>query len=117
VLVKSNDPHWVRIDSSHSLVELQGQHFPMRTTQLQGSDDERLLVWQWYWINGQMVASDYMARIYLALSRLRGRGDDAAAVIVYAPMHNAGTEIALRDFASIAVTRLPIYLRDVRDRR
>jgi EpsI family protein len=41
------------------------------------------VVWQWYWIGGRPTADSYVAKAWLALNRLAGRGDDAAAVMVY----------------------------------
>jgi len=49
----------------------------------------RLQAWRWYWINGRVTSSDYVAKLYTALDRLTGRGDDSAVVIVYAPMTDA----------------------------
>jgi exosortase A len=40
-------------------------------------------VWQWYWIGGQVTSDGYRAKAYLALHRLLGSGDDAAAVMLY----------------------------------
>jgi exosortase A len=40
-------------------------------------------VWQWYWVGGRATADSYLAKGYIALDRLLGRGDDAAAVLLY----------------------------------
>ena len=45
----------------------------------------RLLVWQVYWINGRLTASDAWAKVHGALSRLLGRGDDGAVILLYTP--------------------------------
>ena len=61
----------------------------------------RLVIWQWYWIDGQLTASDIDAKLLTALSRLRGRGDDSAVIILYAPKESANE--ALPAFAMQAI--------------
>ena len=61
----------------------------------------RLVVWQWYWINGKLTASDIEAKLLTAISRLRGRGDDSAVIMLYAPPESATD--ALPAFAVQAV--------------
>jgi EpsI family protein len=48
-------------------------------------DNRRILVWQWYRIQGRDGISPYRAKIDLALAKLRGRSDAAAAIIVATP--------------------------------
>ena len=61
----------------------------LRTATLRGSsapgasDAPRLRVWQVYWVGGRYFTSDARAKLQLALNRLTGQGDDAAAVFVY----------------------------------
>jgi EpsI family protein len=43
-----------------------------------------LLVWQGYWIDGRWIAGDIWAKAYGAVHRLAARGDDGAAVVLYA---------------------------------
>lgn len=49
----------------------------------------RLVVWQWYWVNGHLTASDVKAKLHTAWTRLSGHGDDAAVVMLYAPAESA----------------------------
>jgi EpsI family protein len=44
-----------------------------------------VLVWRVFWIDGEFVSSSYWAKFLQARSKLLGRGDDGAVVIVYAP--------------------------------
>ena len=48
--------------------------------------NERLLSWSWYWINGRLTTSKYLAKAYNALDKLTGRGDDSAVIVVTTPM-------------------------------
>ncbi|MGN6826163.1 exosortase A [Paucibacter sp. M5-1] len=81
-LVRSEDKQWTRMGSQGQALSLDGQDLRLRGTELR-SAGTRLLVWQFYWIDGRLTASDVRAKLYGAWQRLSGRGDDAAAVIVY----------------------------------
>ncbi|MBK9234558.1 MAG: exosortase A [Rhodoferax sp.] len=60
---------------------------------------DRLKVWLVYWVDGEWTASDLMAKWWTARSRLAGRGDDGAAVLMYALDDEAGgAERALKAF-------------------
>lgn len=63
---------------------------------------EPLQVWTWYWIDGRLTGSEHVAKWYLALNRLSGRGDDAAVVAIYAPYREPADAVAarLRSFAA-----------------
>ncbi len=62
---------------------------------------ERLALWQWYWVDGRATSSAYEAKFLQALSILRGHGDAVAWVIIY--MQDAGGTVpaseSLRQFA------------------
>ena len=45
---------------------------------------QKLRVWQLYWVGGKLTASDAQAKLYLAVNRMLGRGDDSAALFFYA---------------------------------
>ncbi|MDR2187954.1 MAG: exosortase A [Azonexus sp.] len=80
-----------------------------------GSPEVRLKVWQWYWIDGHLTAADADATLTTALSRLAGRGDDAAVVILYAPADAAAT--ALPAFAAAAAPAINRLLAAAREQR
>lgn len=93
VLVVSSDRQWAQVDSGRQAIELAGQSVTVRTAQLRGAN--RLVAWQTYWINGTLTSSDYLAKVYGALYRLIGRGDDSAVIIVYTAKDQPGGEEAL----------------------
>ena len=68
---------------------MNGKLVAVRMAELRGTalssqgNDARLTVWQIYWINGTLTSSDYLAKVYSAVQRLTGRGDNSAAIIVY----------------------------------
>ncbi|MEO8304488.1 MAG: exosortase A [Betaproteobacteria bacterium] len=99
VLVLSKDDPWSRIASGIRRIDVDGQTVDARTAELKARADERLVLWQWYWIDGRLTASDALAKAYTALSRLMGHGDDGAIVIVYSPNEQPGAaNAALDDF-------------------
>jgi len=95
VLVKSKDTSWAQVARGTRAVSLGNQMVTWRTAELRGSpvagqaSDGRLVVWQIYWVNGTLTASDTLAKAYGALYRLLGRGDDSAVIVVYAPKGEA----------------------------
>ena len=119
VLVRSTDVHWAKVAGASRQLALAGQSIDVRTAELRSSaDSSRMLVWQWYWVNGHLTDSDYRAKAYTALSRLMGQGDDSAVIIVYAPKEQAGGgEAALEAFASAAAPEIERLLRRTREKR
>jgi exosortase A len=101
VLVVSSDQKWAQVDSGRQVITLGAQSVTVRTAALRGAalgdhtNVDRLVAWQTYWINGTLTSSDYLAKVYGALYRLIGRGDDSAAIIVYTTKEQAGGEDAL----------------------
>lgn len=89
VLVPSKDPLWAQVSNSTKNITFDSITTNIRAGELRkvsqstGSTDERLTVWQVYWVNHTLTASDARAKAYGALQRLLGRGDDSAVVILY----------------------------------
>ncbi|MFT3847192.1 MAG: exosortase A [Propionivibrio sp.] len=101
-LVAGKDLQWSRVSSGKRDVDWTGRVLTMKTAELKSSDSRRLTVWQFYWVNGHLTASDAKAKVYTALSRLTGRGDDSAVVFIYAPEQADGAPVALEQFSSEA---------------
>jgi EpsI family protein len=89
VLVTSQDAHWAQVSRSSQKIVFDSKQTSIYQGELRklptssGTSDERLVVWQVYWVNGQLTASNAQAKLYGALQRLLGRGDDSAVVILY----------------------------------
>jgi exosortase A len=112
VLVRNNDPLWAKVGGGTHAISFDGQEIKVRTVVLRGQPPLRMLVWQWYWVNGRWTASDVMAKAYLALSRLTGNGDDSALIVLYAPLAVDGTgEAVLEDFVRSAGPAINAALR------
>ncbi len=48
-----------------------------------------LQAYRLYWVAGHVTSSQYEAKALQAWSKLSGRGDDAALVVIYAPRRSA----------------------------
>ena len=98
VIVTSHDPVWKRI-SDGQVTDEQGR--VLQTAELRGValGDEtatgRLRVWETYWVNGHVTASDWQAKLLGALGRLIGQGDASAVIVLYALKPVAGQNDAL----------------------
>ena len=103
VLVTSSDAKWAQVSRSTQVVALGGKPVTIRAAELRSaslaasSSEGRLVVGQIYWINGTLTASDYLAKVYSALYRLMGRGDDSAVIIVYATKEQAANGESLME--------------------
>ncbi|HEY8877993.1 MAG TPA: exosortase A [Roseateles sp.] len=122
IVSDEDDKAWSRTTAGRAEVDSQA----WRTAELRGqaldqvsgggSTAPRLRVWQVYWINGRLFASDWQAKLYGVWQSLLGQGDDAAVVIVYADKAVAGPDDALlRDFLHRHWAALDTALRGVRD--
>jgi len=96
VLVPSKDTRWAQVASGTSTITFDSKQVNIREAELRkvtasaSPSDERLTVWQLYWVNGQLTASDAQAKLYGTLQRLLGRGDDSAVVILYTDKGQGG---------------------------
>lgn len=119
VLVISKDPQWSQVAGGRQEVNFSGSEVTVRTAELRGTalpqsaDETRLLVWQIYWINGTLTASDYLAKAYMAFNRLMGRGD-ASAVLIISTLKNqtGGAEAALASFLAANYETINALLRE-----
>lgn len=103
VMVRQKHPEWSNVGETLRTVALGGRPLEVVQTKLR-SPGQRLLVWHWNWLNGPMTVNPYWAKFYEARSRLLGRWDDAAAIIVYAPYEEREEE---------AAALLETFLRDM----
>jgi exosortase A len=90
VLVPSNDRAWRTVAGGTRTLQIAGSG-PVDARYEEFSDlgDRRLVAVKLYWVNGMWTGSDYVAKLYSVLSRIRGDGDDGAVVIVYAEKNPA----------------------------
>ena len=87
-------------------------------SQLGAESRSHLVVWRVYWIDGRFVAGDVAAKIHGGLARLKGRGDEGAAVVLYADGDTvAASNAALETFVQTNHETLNALLQRTRDDR
>ncbi len=127
-LLIAADAPWAQVGQGSRAVELAGRPAVVRTARLRGSahaalaTDVGLLVWQVYWADGRLTASDIRAKLYGALQRLRGHGDDAAAITLYTRTAYGASpddeaDARLESFATSNWAGIEQQLRQARDAR
>lgn len=118
-IVNVDDRYWNPISTASRTLNAVDGRAPVvvRETVLLATDQtgqatrERVKVWMLYWVDGQWTSSDLQAKVKGAWGRLNGRGDEGAAVLLYATDSQAGgADAALSDFwrdnASLIEARL-----------
>ena len=99
-LVTTHDREWGNVGEAEKKIFISGVRIPVAEASLRSSG-MRLLVWQWYWVDGQWVLNPYLAKLLEVKSRLIDGRDDAAVVILSTPLQErAGAESALENFAT-----------------
>jgi len=101
VLVTPENARWVQLASGTDTVEWAGVPQTVYRAQI-SAPDVRLDVFRLYWVHGRLTSSDYVAKALLAWSRIMGRGDDSALIVVYAPetARSGSTADALKAFVA-----------------
>ena len=118
VLVRADDPAWNQIATGARRASAAHGEVDVVTAELvhRGSD-QRVLAWRWFWVDGRITASDHLAKLYTVLARLQGRGDDSAAVVVYARGDPSAASALLERFVRDNADAIGAALRQTRDAR
>jgi EpsI family protein len=100
-LVKSGSPRWRVATSGRTETAVGKERLRVKTTEFTDGSD-RIVAWHWYRVGGRLTASDILAKVYIALSKLSGQGDDSALVVIYTRKKDrSGSESrVLADFAA-----------------
>ena len=109
-VVVVSDKFWGAVARRAKTVTVAGQPLAVVETEIKGDGghgDERLLAWRWYWINGRLTTSDYVAKAWNALDKLTGRGDDSAVIVVTTPMAEQGDAKARATLESFVAATEP----------
>jgi exosortase A len=122
VLVKSNDRNWAVVGRDTRTIDIGGQPLTLRTERLRpppgsGRESESgLVAWQVYWIDDTLTASDQRAKLHGALSKLRGLGDDGAAIVISTRADTpGGADVVLAGFLRDNLSEIQARLRQTRD--
>jgi exosortase A len=115
---------WNQLSTSTREVTVDGRPLAVRSVELLDNAESaagvrrHLVAWRLYWIDGRWVGSDVQAKLYGAASRLGGRGDEGAALVIYADSGSvAASHATLQAFMNDNASRLGAQLQQTRDRR
>jgi exosortase A len=118
-LIDASDKVWSKSSTERYVINFSDVVLPVKlrrwnyTGVTNSSIDHRLQEWQFYWVNDSFVAGDYQAKIYGALQRLLGRGDDSAVITLYA-VDDESAKIALENFLENNYLEIKTLLENVR---
>ena len=93
VVVRSNDKVWRLLDVERIDPKLAGWSFPVNQWRL-GSPGKNLTVWEWYWVDGQFVSEDILAKLLEIKAKLFGGIRDSAALIIAVEHPDSETDAA-----------------------
>jgi exosortase A len=118
VLVTSQDESWHRLGREERTVTAAGRPIAMKGEVLRGPSQVQLTAWTCYRIDGRWTANSAWAKVLTAWSRLRGHGDDGAAVVIYA-LGETGSDAGalLSTFAAVALPAVGDMLDQVNGQR
>ena len=119
-LVRSNDSNWNQPESGSRDIAMGERVVTVKTARLRrsvaSSDGTTLVAWQVYWVDDRFEASDARAKLWGAWQRLTGRGDDGAAIVIYAKERERGDADALLEgFLSSHLMAIETQFRKTRD--
>jgi len=109
-ILPSKDSEWTKLHERPVMV-VPGQLTGVET-RIKGS--QSLTVWHWYWVGGRWTSSREEAKVYHALGRLLGGGDDSAIIAIYTGGPESGSEVAnkrLGEFAQHILPQLEVILQ------
>jgi EpsI family protein len=114
-ILSSNDTEWKRTSENARTVVAGKDEIPAIEAKL-SSPSAQLLVWRWYWVDGRYVVSPQWAKVLQAKSKLFGRGDDGAVVIVYTLSNDQqpAAERTLQDFVGAMLPGITKSLENAR---
>lgn len=85
LLVAREDFQWKLMKERTEAIDWSGKRIDALRAELLGPRMQ-LVALRLYWVDGKVTASEYVAKAWLAWSRLTGHGDDAALVVIYTPL-------------------------------
>jgi exosortase A len=106
-MIERQHPVWSNVGEAFPAVTIGGETRQVRQARLKSNDGQRLLVWQWNLINHQPTVNDHMAKLVLALDRVRMQRDDGLSVLIATPYEETDIEAATATLARFAADMEP----------
>jgi exosortase A len=124
VLVTSKDADWARASQFGGSLAVDGKTLPVQLEELRTASlatstvEDRLVVAQIYWIHGTLTTNDYLAKVYSALHRLAGHGDDSAVLVMYVKKAPSdATQALLNSFLADNYVAINALLQNAQSRK
>jgi exosortase A len=106
-MIKQKTPAWSNVGETLATVQIGGQSRQVRQAKMRGGNGQRLLVWQWNLINQRPVVDDHVAKLILALDRVRLQRDDGLSVLIATPYEDTELKAAVATLADFAADMAP----------
>jgi EpsI family protein len=124
VLLGMRDRDWNLISEGSRDMPVGPRSLGVRTAEIVGKPPyeamrrSHLVVWRFYWVDGRFIRSDVATKVAGGMARLRGRGDEGAALVLYADEASvAASNTALEAFVQANLDGLNELLQRTRDTR
>jgi exosortase A len=118
-IVRTGKRLWAQVAvDAKATATIAGQAFNVRTTVV-ARGRERYAVWQWFWVDGHVTASEYIAKMYEVLAVLRGHGDPVAWVVIFTPTEGGEPQVraTLQAFTAAMYEPIDTALRNAAQER
>src|SRR5207248_2476591 len=107
-IVRTANKQWAQVaPDATATTGGEGQRFDVRTTVV-ASRRERLAVWQWFWVDGHVTASEHIAKMYEVLAMLQGHGGPVAWIVIFTPTDRDEPQVRATLQAFTTAMREPI---------
>jgi exosortase A len=107
VMVPQNHPLWRMPTHRIIPVSIAGNDMTVIESRVH-SDSQTLLVWNWYWIDGNITANDYVAKLYQLLATLTGHAYRQVGVVFYTTITDNKQDAAHQQLKRFANDMLPV---------
>jgi exosortase A len=113
VMVVQKHAVWSNVGEAQKAEAVGGSSVDIRETRLR-SASQRLLIWDWFYLDGRRTTDPYLAKRLLAKDRLLLAPDDGMAIIVATPYADQPTpaEAVLREFLGDMLPQIEAVSRE-----
>ena len=110
-LAGEKDANWHTVDSARREERVGGRVLSVRESTVAGAGG-RLLVWNWYWVDGRYTSNDYLGKMLQVKQKVLTGSDDGAAVMIFSPFEDKPelARAAMREFAAANLARIDAVL-------
>ncbi len=88
---EGNDKIWRVIDETEQNIIFDAKEVTVTQNRLH-THQEKLLVWRWFWVNGEETANPFLAKALLSKNKLFNEGDMGAEIVVATPYEDQPSE-------------------------